>query len=137
MSPYHKQRIVLFLRQLRNCGTDSQISQRELAKRVGCSFASIQNWEDSDKTTYPDEYNLQKIATYANHDVDDLKRNLKGQAPRHQLTLQQVLAWISTCEPDEAVEVNLAAAGRLAKPRHLNGRVIQYQSSAIETSPSH
>lgn len=136
VSPYNKQLLVLFLRQLRNCGTDGELSQRELARRIGCSFASIQNWEDSDKSIFPDEYNLQKIANYAVWDIDDLKRKLKGQAPKHQLTLQQILSWIRTCEPEEAVEINLAAAQRLAKPRPLNGRLIQYQASAIEVSRS-
>jgi len=130
---YNKQLLVLFLRELRNCGTDSEISQRELARRIGCSFASIQNWEDSSKSIFPDEYNLQKIANYAVWDIDDLKRRLKGQAPKHQLTLQQVLAWIRTCEPEEALEVNLAVAQRMAKPIALNGHLMTYQASAIET----
>lgn len=133
MALYNKQLLVLFLRELRNCGTDSEISQRELARRVGCSFASIQNWEDSSKSIFPDEYNLQKIANYAVWDVDDLKRRLKGQGPKHQLTLQQVLAWIRTCEPEEALEVNLAVAQRMAKPIPLNGHLIKYQASVVET----
>ncbi len=133
MTLYNKQLLVQFLRQLRNCGTDSEISQRELARRVGCSFASIQNWEDSSKSIFPDEYNLQKIANYAVWDVDDLKRKLKGQAPKNELTLQQVLTWIRTCEPEEAVEVNLAVAQRMVKPKSLNGHLIQYQTAAIET----
>jgi len=130
---YNKQLLVLFLRELRNCGTDSEISQRELARRIGCSFASIQNWEDSSKSIFPDEYNLQKIANYAVWDIDDLKRRLKGQAPKNQLTLQQILAWIRTCEPEEALEVNLAVAQRMAQPISLNGHLIKYQTSAIET----
>ncbi|HEY9847065.1 MAG TPA: helix-turn-helix transcriptional regulator [Candidatus Caenarcaniphilales bacterium] len=132
MTLYNKQYLSQVLRQLRGCGTEHEISQRELARRVGCSFASVQNWEDSSKTIVPDEYNLQKLAAYAGWDVDDLKRRLKGRPPINQLSLQQILGWVRTCEQHEAIEVIQAAAQKLAENKDVAAPLFHYDLSEAE-----
>lgn len=62
-----RQRFAFMLRQKRK---DNKITLKELGNKLGCSTATISNWENL--KAVPDMYNVEDVATYFNLPINVL-----------------------------------------------------------------
>lgn len=100
-------RLVDLVRELRG-----DLSQRQLAKKLGVSDSSVHFWEAG--TAWPGTQNLKKLAKMKGWTLDELQAYLEGEVPRRSLSVQQLLAEVRSLPFSEAAQVAKVALETMA-----------------------
>lgn len=87
-------------------------SQRELARRVGVTHATLNSWESA-KTT-ADTKNLEKIANVLGMPAWELMKIL-NESYDNEADVKQVIDILDRLSKSEMLKINVEIAGRLAQ----------------------
>ena len=88
------------------------LGQRDLAWCINSTTAvsTISRWENA--ATMPDAYSLYQLSNIFGCSCDEL---LSGSSATHDLTLEQVLAYVNQADPDELSELLAVLQKTLSK----------------------
>lgn len=105
MDSFAQERLSSLIKNLRG-----ERSQRNFAKSIGVSYASIRTWEEGE--SMPSVTNLKKIASYSNQSVEQLLDYLSGSEDKSSkndlpvfTTADEVIPYLRQISKQEAVKL--------------------------------